>query len=72
MKGVTDMLGKSDIDLHDLFDGKKIKPEIVNNFINRIIKSSHEIKSDKYAQQRAQQIANNGFLSLTEYINKEA
>lgn len=72
MKGVTDMLGKSDIDLHDLFDGKKIKPENANNFINRIIKSSHEIKSDKYAQQRAQQIANNGFLSLTEYINKEA
>lgn len=72
MKGVTEMLGKEDIDLHDLFNGKKITPEATEDFIERIIHTSHNISQDKKAQQQAQNIANEGFQALIEYINKKA
>lgn len=72
MKGVTDMLGKEDIDLHDLFNGNEITQEASENFVERIVSTSHNIAKDKEAQQQAQAIANKGFESLIEHINKEA
>ena len=69
MKGVTDMLNKEDIDLHDLFDGNKLTDNRCDAFITRIISMSKEIKPDTEAQETARSIANKGFIKLTEYLN---
>lgn len=71
MKGVTDMLGKKDIDLHELFDGNKTTEDRCDKFIKRIISMTHEIAPDHKAQERARTIADIGFKALVEYINKE-
>lgn len=68
MKGVTDMLGKQDINIHELFDGEDITDEKITRFITRIIDMTCAIKPDKIAQEKARTIANNGFNKLVEYI----
>lgn len=70
MKGVTDMLGKQDINIHDLFDGNEITDEKIDKFIDRIIDMTHNITPDEQAQEKARTIANNGFNKLVEYIKE--
>lgn len=71
MKGVTDMLGKSDIDLHILFNGKMITNEQCNEFIEQIISTTHNITPDKESQEEAQAIADKGFKALIEYLRND-
>lgn len=71
MKGVTDMLGKKDIDLHDLFNGESITLEASTQFIDRIISMSHTLTPDEEAQLKAQEVANKGFKALVEHLNQQ-
>lgn len=70
MKGVTDMLGKQDINIHECFDGKDITDEKITKFITRIIDMTYLIKPDKLVQEKARSIANDGFNKLVEYIKR--
>mgnify|MGYP003466494233 FL=1 len=71
MKGVTDMLGLEDIDILELFDGTPLDDARVDKFVNRIVDMTYRITSDAKNGERANAIANEGFVALTSFLDKD-
>lgn len=70
MKGVTNMLNKEDIDIHELFDNSPTSDEKMQKFIDKIIDMTRVITPDEASKERARAIADRGYTSLVEFIKK--
>ncbi|MCM1107553.1 MAG: polysaccharide pyruvyl transferase family protein [Clostridium sp.] len=71
MSGVTDMIGKKDIKLQDIFNTPPLSPNALETAITTIIKFARTCNADPAAQQLAKEMARKGFMALTEYIDKD-
>ena len=65
------MLGLEDIDILELFDGNPLDDARVDKFVNRIVDMTYRITSDAKNGERANAIANEGFVALTSFLDKD-
>ena len=71
MKGITDMLGLEDINILELFDGTTLDENRIKKFNDKVINMAHRATSDVKNGERAREIANNGYLALTSFLEKD-
>lgn len=68
MSGVTDMVGKKDFKMQELFNGEEVSADKTDKAISHIVAQTHLIQADPTAQQFAKETAMKGFKALTNYI----
>ena len=55
----------------ELFDGTPLDDARVDKFVNRIVDMTYRITSDAKNGERANAIANEGFVALTSFLDKD-